>query len=76
MKQIWNLKLVSLQLICRKLKVQKQRPFYFYVYCEGSPPAEEPYGIYAGELPQFYKFPFPMEISLYYEMQGNKKRVV
>jgi hypothetical protein len=46
------------------------------VYFEGSPPAEEPYGIMLGELPQFYKFPFPMEISLFYEMQGNKKRVV
>jgi hypothetical protein len=48
MKRIWNLKLVSLRLICRKLKVQKQRPFYFYVYFEGSPPAEEPYGIMGG----------------------------
>ncbi len=37
--------------------IWKQLPFDFYVYFEGSPPAEEPQGVMQGELPQFYMFP-------------------
>jgi hypothetical protein len=33
--------------------------FNFYVYFEGSPPAEEPWGIMPRKRPQFYMFPCP-----------------
>ncbi len=56
--------------------LRKQPPFYFYVYFEGSPPAE---GHYAGQLPNFICSHVPMEIFLSYKTGkklGNWKRVV
>ncbi len=57
---------------------RKQFPFYFYVYFEGSPHAEESYGIMPGELPNLICSHVPMEIFLFYKTekkQENQKRV-
>ncbi len=59
--------------------IHKQLPFYFYVYFEGSPPAEEPYRVMPGELPIFICSHIPMEIFLFCETGKkweNQKSVV
>jgi len=43
--------------------------FYFCVYFEGSPPAEEPQGIMPRELPQFYMFPCSYGFFVFYEKE-------
>jgi hypothetical protein len=53
--------------------------FIFYVYFEGSPAAEEPYGAMLVELPNFICSHVPMEIFLFYETRKkgrNQKKVV
>jgi len=64
---------------CKEQQKHKQLPFLnFYVYFEGSPPAEEPLGAYdRGVLPIFFMFPQKEFVSTKHKRnKETKKRVV